>query len=99
MVRLLPVRPLYFGSGDIELRLRDDEPSRNVKRMGRKMSIANEAATKTETLREIQEPDQPKTSASEIDRLEMLAALEGPVKAVAAEVSADTGHAPAVNQS
>jgi uncharacterized protein YjbI with pentapeptide repeats len=59
--------------------------------MVRKMSIVNEPATKTETLREIQAPDQPETSASEIDKLEMLAALEGPAKTSAAEVSVDAG--------
>jgi hypothetical protein len=66
--------------------------------MGKKM-IVNEPATRPETLREIQEPDQPETSASEIDRLEMLAALEGPAKPIAAEVSADAGRLPGANQS
>jgi uncharacterized protein YjbI with pentapeptide repeats len=67
--------------------------------MGKKMSIANEPATKTETLREIQAPDQPETHASDIDRLEMLAALEGPAKTVGAEVSADAGGSTVTNQS
>src|SRR5580700_9144573 len=67
--------------------------------MGKKMFIANEADTKRGTLREIQEPDQPETSASEIDRLEMLAALEGPAKTVAAEVAADAGRSTAGNRS
>ncbi|HZV59522.1 MAG TPA: pentapeptide repeat-containing protein, partial [Candidatus Eremiobacteraceae bacterium] len=64
------------------------------------MSIANEPETKTGTVCEIQEPDQRETSASEIDRLEMLAALEEkPAKAMAAEVSANAGNLPTANQS
>src|ERR1700675_2833413 len=67
--------------------------------MGKKM-IVNEPATRPGTLREIQEPDQRETSASEIDRLEMLAALEGPAKPIAAaEVSADAGRLSGANQS
>jgi uncharacterized protein YjbI with pentapeptide repeats len=63
------------------------------------MSIANEPATKTETLREIQAPDQRETSASEIDKLEMMAALEEPAaKPIAVEGSADAGRLPAANQ-
>src|ERR1700724_1086614 len=68
--------------------------------MGRKMSIANEPETKTGTLCEIQVLDQAVIAASEKDKLEMLAALEEqPVKAMAGEVSANTGHLPAANQS
>ena len=66
--------------------------------MGKKMSIANEPVTKPGTLREIQEPDQPEISQSEIDKLEMLAALEGPAKPIAAEVSADAGSLTAARQ-
>src|ERR1700681_412254 len=98
MVRLLPVRPLYFGSGDIEVRLRDDEPAGNEKRMGRKMSIANEPATKTETLCEIETLDKAETSQREIDKLEMLAALEEPTKPIAPEVSADAVRLADANQ-
>jgi len=84
----------------MEVRIRDDEPAGTKKRMGRKMSIANEPATKTETLREIQALDQRETSASEIDKLEMLAALEEPAaKPIAVEVSANAGRLPAANQS
>src|ERR1700730_4940917 len=68
--------------------------------MGRKMSIANEPATKTGTLREIEALGQPETPASEIDKLEMLAALEEqPSKPIAAEASADAGRLPAATQS
>src|SRR3984893_2982470 len=68
--------------------------------MGRKMSIANEPETKTGTLCEIQVLDQAVIAASEKDKLEMLAALEEqPAKATAGEVSANTGHLPAANQS
>ncbi len=74
--------------------------------MGKKMSIANEPATKPGTLREIQEPDQPEISQNEIDKLEMLAALEEqPAKPIDAEGSADAGsvtapnHAPGVQSS
>src|ERR1700736_6196141 len=68
--------------------------------MGRKMSIANEPETKTGTLCEIQALDQAVIAASEKDKLEMLAALEEqPAKAMAGEVSANTGHLPAANQS
>jgi len=63
------------------------------------MSIANEPATKTEALREIQAPDQPATSANEIDKLEMLAALEGPAKTSAEQVSAGAGRLPAADHS
>jgi uncharacterized protein YjbI with pentapeptide repeats len=63
------------------------------------MSIANEPVTKTGTLREIEAPDQPETSASEIDKLEMLAALdEQPMKQVAAEVSTDGSRSTAVER-
>src|ERR1700693_715389 len=66
--------------------------------MGKKMSIANEPATKPGTLRENQEPDQPEMSQSEIDKLEMLAALEEqPAKPIAAEASADAGSLTAAN--
>ena len=66
--------------------------------MGKKMSIANEHATNSGTLREIQEPDQPQMSQSEIDKLEMLAALEEqPAKPIAAEGSADAGSLTAAN--
>jgi len=93
------VRILYFGSGDMEVRIRDDEPAGNEKRMGRKMSIANEPVSKTETLREIQALDKPETSQSEIDKLEMLAALEEPAKPIAKEVSADLSRLAAAGQS
>jgi uncharacterized protein YjbI with pentapeptide repeats len=63
------------------------------------MSIANEPATKTETLRENQALEQAETSASEIAKLEMLAALEEPAKPIAQEVSADAGPLPAMNHS
>ena len=64
------------------------------------MSIANEPETKTGTLCEIQALDQAVIAASEKDKLEMLAALEEqPAKATAGEVSANTGHLPAANQS
>jgi uncharacterized protein YjbI with pentapeptide repeats len=66
--------------------------------MGKKMSIANEPVTKPGTLREIQEPDQPEISQSEIDKLEMLAALEEqPAKPIAAEASTDAGSLTAAN--
>src|ERR1700681_371618 len=69
--------------------------------MGRKMSIANEPETKTGTLCEIQALDQPEMSVSEIDKLEMLAALEEkPAKPVAVEeASAESGRLSAANQS
>src|ERR1700680_2818131 len=70
--------------------------------MGKKMSIANEHATKPGALREIQEPDQPEISQSEIDKLEMLAALEEqPAKPIAAEASANAAanHASGVQSS
>jgi uncharacterized protein YjbI with pentapeptide repeats len=64
------------------------------------MSIANEPATKTGTLCEIQATDQPEMSASEMDKLEMLAALEEPpAKASDAEASAEAGRLPVANQS
>jgi uncharacterized protein YjbI with pentapeptide repeats len=64
------------------------------------MSIANEPATKTGTLCEIQTADQPEMSASEIDKLEMLAALEEqPAKASGVETSADAGGLPVANRS
>ena len=64
------------------------------------MSIANEPATKTGTLREIEALGQPEIPASEIDKLEMLAALEEqPSKPIAAEASADAGRLPAATQS
>ncbi|MDQ1405124.1 MAG: hypothetical protein QOG55_753 [Acidobacteriaceae bacterium] len=66
--------------------------------MGKKMSIVNEPVAKPETLRENQEPDQPEMSQSEIDKLEMLAALEEqPAKPIAAEVSAAGDHVAATN--
>ena len=53
------------------------------------MSIANQPATTTGTLCETQVLDQPEISASEMDKLEMLAALEEPpAKTRAVEVSA-----------
>jgi len=67
--------------------------------MGKKMSIVNEPVAKPGTLRENQEPDQPEMSQSEIDKLEMLAALEGPAKPIAADVSADAGRLQGANQS
>jgi uncharacterized protein YjbI with pentapeptide repeats len=68
--------------------------------MVKKMSIANEPATKTGALREIQEADKPEMSQSEIDKLEMLAALEEqPAKPTTADVSADAGRLPAANHS
>ncbi|HXM90230.1 MAG TPA: pentapeptide repeat-containing protein [Candidatus Dormibacteraeota bacterium] len=65
------------------------------------MSIANEPETKTGTLCEIQALDQPEMSVSEIDKLEMLAALEEkPAKPVAVEeASAESGRLSAANQS
>jgi uncharacterized protein YjbI with pentapeptide repeats len=64
------------------------------------MSIANEPETKTGTVCEIQALDQPEMSVSEMDKLEMLAALEEkPAKAMAAEVSANAGDLPTANQS
>jgi len=64
------------------------------------MSIANEPETKTGTVCEIQALDQPEMSVSEMDKLEMLAALEEkPAKAMAAEVSANAGNLPTANQS
>jgi uncharacterized protein YjbI with pentapeptide repeats len=66
--------------------------------MGKKMSIVNEHATKAGTVREIQEPDQPEMSQSEIDKLEMLAALEEhPAKPIAAEALADVSSLTAAN--
>jgi uncharacterized protein YjbI with pentapeptide repeats len=63
------------------------------------MSIANQPATKTGTLREIEALGQPETSASEIDKLEMLAALdEQPTKQIATEVSADESHSTTANR-
>jgi len=67
--------------------------------MVRKMSIVNEPATKTETPREIQAPGRAETSVDEIDKLEMLAALEGPAETSAAEVSADAGSLTAADHS
>jgi len=63
------------------------------------MSIANKPATKTETLREIQALDKTETSQSEIDKLEMLAALGEPAKPVAVEVSVAADGVPAANRS
>jgi uncharacterized protein YjbI with pentapeptide repeats len=83
----------------MEVRIRDDEPAGNEKRMGRKMSIANEPVTKTETLREIEALVKHETSQSEIDKLEMLAALEEPAKPIAKEVSADASRLAAAEQS
>src|SRR6202030_77777 len=83
----------------MEVRIRDDEPAGNEKRMGRKMSIANEAVTKTETLREIQALDKPETSQSEIDKLEMLAALGEPAKPITVETSAEADRGPVANDS
>lgn len=66
--------------------------------MGKKMSIANEHATNPGTLREIQEPDQPQMSQSEIDKLEMLAALEEqPTKPIAVEASTEADSLTAAN--
>ena len=62
------------------------------------MSIANEPVTKTETLREIQALDEPETSQREIDKLEMLAALEEPAKVIVPEVSGDAGRLQTTNQ-
>jgi len=68
--------------------------------MGKKMSIANEPVTKPETLRENQEPDQPEIFQGEIDKLEMLAALEEqPTKPIAAEASTAGDHGAATNDS
>src|SRR6202030_702981 len=83
----------------MEVRIRDDEPAGNEKRVGRKMSIANEPVTKTETLREIEALDKPETSQSEIDKLEMLAALEEPAKPIAKDVSTDASRLAAAEQS
>jgi len=64
------------------------------------MSIANELATKTGTLCEIQATDQPEISASEMDKLEMLAALEeAPAKPAAVEAAVDTAGLKVANQS
>jgi len=66
--------------------------------MGKKMSIVNEPVANPGTLRENQEPDQPEMPQSEIDKLEMLAALEEqPAKPIAAEVSAAGDHVAATN--
>src|SRR3984893_8697987 len=70
------------------------------KRMGRKMSIANQPDTNTGTLCEIQATDQPEIPESEMDKVEMLAAFEEkPAKAMGVEASADAGRLPSANQS
>ena len=64
------------------------------------MSIANQPDTNTGTLCEIQATDQPEIPESEMDKVEMLAALEEkPAKAMGVEASADAGRLPSANQS
>ena len=94
------MRLLYFGSGDMEVRIRDDEAAGTKNEWGERCLLRIEPATKTGTLCEIQALDQSEISASEMDKLEMLAALEEPpAKASAVEVSAEAGRLPAANQS
>ncbi len=59
------------------------------------MSIANEPATETETLSEIQALDRSEMSVSETDKLEMSAFEERPAKPTAVDVSADAVGLPA----
>ena len=63
------------------------------------MSIANEPATKTETLSEIQALDRSEMSVSETDKLEMSAFEERPAKPTAVDVSADAVGLPAEQSS